>query len=178
LTDCGKNFHTMQTSRNNAGFHAPHARLSGFTLIELMVVVAVVGVMASFAVPSYRRTIEQSRVDIAGANLRAIWAAQRLYWLENQTYTTDLGLLKNLGILDQKIPIADSATSGEQYWESYFYYTVLPGSGNIATSFTAKANASTFTGSTSNLQISQTGELSGNVSPSGTSRKIVPIDFW
>ena len=57
----------------------------GFTLTELMVVTTLIGVMAAMSVPSFQRAVEQSRVDIAVANLRAVWAAERLYWLENHT---------------------------------------------------------------------------------------------
>ena len=78
--------------------------------------------MAAFAVPSYRRAIEQSRIDIAGANLRAIWAAERLYWLQNQTYTTDIATLRKLGLLDRKLPTGNG--SEDNYWNSYFYYTI------------------------------------------------------
>ena len=31
-----------------------------------------------------------AQADVAGANLRAIWAAERLYWLESHTYTDKL----------------------------------------------------------------------------------------
>ena len=165
----------MQAARSTTGFSASRARPSGFTLTELMVVVALIGVMASFAVPSYRRAIEQSRVDIAGANLRAIWAAQRLYWLENQTYTTDLSLLKNMGVLDQSLLTANS-TNSSQYWNNYFHYSVSAGTDGISTSFTANANVSTYTSSTSTLVIDQGGKISGNVKSGSIT--ITPIDYW
>ena len=59
---------------------APH----GHTLVELTVVMLVVGVLASFGVPRFVHSLEQSRVDMAATNLRAIWTAQRLYWLVTQ----------------------------------------------------------------------------------------------
>jgi len=162
----------MQAARPTIRFSACRPRPSGFTLTELMVVVAIIGVLAAFAVPSYRRAIEQSRVDIAGTNLRAIWAAQRLYWLENQTYTTDLSLLKNMGVLDQTLLTANS-TDSSQYWNHYFYYEVSAGT----ESFTAYAKVSTYTNSASTLVIDQSGTISGGVTPSG-STAITPIDLW
>jgi prepilin-type N-terminal cleavage/methylation domain-containing protein len=171
----------MQLSSSNMSSRASR-RSTGFTLVELMVVVAIVGVMAAFAVPSYYRAVEQSRVDIAGANLRAIWAAERLYWLSNHTYTTDLGTLKELGLLDPNIPIADPS-SCSNYWTNYFYFTATAGGNGIPTSFTAQAKLAgyviTGTGGTSLLTINQDGELSGYVKPSASSnRKVEPIDFW
>ncbi len=75
---------------------------SGFSLLEMMVVLLVVGILVAIAAPSYQRAMDQSRTDIAAANLRAIWAAQRIYWLEYQVYT-DKATLESAGILDPKI---------------------------------------------------------------------------
>ncbi len=68
-------------------------RRRGFSLIEVMVVMVVIVVLISMAAPSFHRSIEQSHADIAGANLRAIWTAQRLYWLDYRTYAGNLYLL-------------------------------------------------------------------------------------
>ena len=62
----------------------------GYTLVEMMIVLVVMGVMISFGIPQFSRALEQSRADVAGANLRAIWTAERIYWLDNRTYTTNL----------------------------------------------------------------------------------------
>ena len=146
----------------------------GFSLLEMIIVVVVIGVMVTIAAPSYRRAVQQSRVDIAGANLRAIWAAERLFWLQNQTYTNDLSQLQALGLLDPKLPITDQ-TADNQYWDTYFWYTVTLGS--TPNTFTANANVEPSRG-TSNLQIDQTGTLQGNVTPCGSSAPITAVDFW
>jgi prepilin-type N-terminal cleavage/methylation domain-containing protein len=88
----------------------------GFTLTEMMVVTTLIGVMAAISVPSFQRAVEQSRGDVAVANLRAIWAAERIFWLENRNYTSSLSALQSLGVLDGAIP-ADGVGSmgGYQY---------------------------------------------------------------
>ena len=78
----------------------------GFSLVELMVVCTVMVILVSMATPSFRRSMEQSRADMAGANLRAIWTAQRVYWLEYRTYTNDLSVLESLDLLDPTIGAA------------------------------------------------------------------------
>ena len=75
----------------------------GFSLVEVMVVLTILGILIAMAVPRYTRAIEQSRADIAAANLRAIWSAERLYWLENRVYTADLNRLQTLGLLDSAV---------------------------------------------------------------------------
>ncbi len=65
----------------------------GNTLVELCVVMLVMSVLAAMGVPRFMRSLEQSKVDVAAANLRAIWTAQRLYWLKHLTYACDLSSL-------------------------------------------------------------------------------------
>jgi prepilin-type N-terminal cleavage/methylation domain-containing protein len=130
------------------------AQRRGWSLVEVMVVVTVMSVLIAMTIPSFHRSVEQSRADIAGANLRAIWSAERLYWLENRTYTSDLSELQSLGVLD---PTIVSATN-------WYVYAV---SAADATSFTATA---TRTGSSlwaGQFSIDETGVLSGVVQASG-----------
>lgn len=54
----------------------------GFTLIELMIVVVILGVLASVSVSSYRRFILQSKVSEAPLNLKQIVNGQILYYAE------------------------------------------------------------------------------------------------
>jgi len=61
----------------------------GFSLIELMVAVAILAAIVAFAAPSFRKTVEQARADIAVANLRTIWTAERLYWLQSGAFTAE-----------------------------------------------------------------------------------------
>ena len=98
----------------------------GYTLVEMMIVLVVMSVMISFGIPKFC-ALEQSRADVAGANLRAIWTAERIYWLDNRTYTTSLPVLVSLNLLDPSIP-------------SDPYYTYLVPAADSAT-FTATANA-------------------------------------
>lgn len=61
----------------------------GVTLIELMIVIVVVAVLASIAVPSYRQYVIRTHRTEAKATLLNVAAAQEKFYLQNNTYATN-----------------------------------------------------------------------------------------
>jgi len=59
----------------------------GFTLIELMIVVAIIGVMSAIAFPSYDSYMKKSRRADAKVGLSKIADKQERFYLQNNTYT-------------------------------------------------------------------------------------------
>lgn len=59
----------------------------GFTLIELMITVAIVGILASVAIPSYLHYIRQSYVNEAVTSIASIKSAEEQYFTTNNCYT-------------------------------------------------------------------------------------------
>lgn len=96
----------------------------GFTLIEIMVVVIIIGILASLALANYVRTVEKSRTSEAKNILGTIRTAELAYFLENGIYTTSLA--------DLQMNSLPSAACNANY---YFIYCVTGGGG----SFTANA---------------------------------------
>ena len=77
-----------------------------------MIVLTVISIMAAMCVPTFQRAIEQSRADVAAANLRAVWAAERLYWLEYRAYTDQFDNLRAMGLLDPAFPAVGNYNYG------------------------------------------------------------------
>ncbi|MES3039344.1 MAG: prepilin-type N-terminal cleavage/methylation domain-containing protein [Bdellovibrionota bacterium] len=59
----------------------------GFSLVELMVVVAIIGVLAAIAVPNVTRYIAKSRQSEAKTNLAGLYSANQAFFAEYNTYT-------------------------------------------------------------------------------------------
>jgi len=62
----------------------------GFTLIELMIVVTIVGLLAAVAIPGYAQYVRRAHRSEGMAALSALAAAQEKYYLSNNTYTSDI----------------------------------------------------------------------------------------
>ncbi len=58
----------------------------GFTLIELMITVAVVGILASIAVPAYSNYVKRGKIAEATSKLSARRVQMEQYYLDNRTY--------------------------------------------------------------------------------------------
>lgn len=69
------------------------ARTRGFTLIEIMVVVVIMGILAALVVPKLMGRTDDARIIAAKQDIATIMQALKLYKLDNQRYpTTDQGL--------------------------------------------------------------------------------------
>jgi type II secretion system protein G len=63
----------------------------GFTLIELMIVVAIIAILAGILIPNFVNARSQAQTAACESNLRAIATALELYYADNQVYPTASG---------------------------------------------------------------------------------------
>ena len=93
-----------------------------YSLIEMIITIMVVGVLISMGIPRFQQSLEQARANVAGANLQAIWSAERLYWLNNRMYAIDVNTaLDTLLAANPSSPLIDVAlttTTASVYLQS------------------------------------------------------------
>ncbi len=65
---------------------------SGFTIIELLIVVVIIGILAAIAIPKFANTKEKAYVASMKADLRNLVGSEEGYLVDFQTYTSKAGL--------------------------------------------------------------------------------------
>ena len=82
----------------------------GFTLIELMVTVAVVGILAAVAFPSYRNHLIRGKRTAAKAAMMEIANREQQYLLANRSYADKAALVSNGFVVGSEVTAAYSWT--------------------------------------------------------------------
>lgn len=82
------------TKRRDGRCSARRGRARGFTLIEVMVVVVILGVLAALIVPRIMGRPDEARITAARQDISSLMQALKLYRLDNQRYpATEQGLI-------------------------------------------------------------------------------------
>ncbi len=68
---------------------SPRNKQAGFSLIELMIVVAIIGILATIAIPNFNRFQFKARQSEAKANLTALFMGQKAFYTEWTSYASD-----------------------------------------------------------------------------------------
>ena len=82
LTQC----RVSALSHTSNGTRFMRTRRGGFTLIELMVVLAIIGILAALVVPNVLNRADDARVTAARTDIGNLMQALKLYRLDNQRY--------------------------------------------------------------------------------------------
>ncbi len=88
---------------------------SGFSLVELMIVVAIIGILATVAIPNFQRFQAKARQSEAKTNLSALYSAEKAFYAEWTQYRSDFrdigvapeGMLRyHIGFTAAEAPLA------------------------------------------------------------------------
>ncbi len=102
-------------------------RNSGYTLVELLVTVAIVAALAAVAVPSYRQYVMRAKRADATTALLRVAAMQERFYIQNNTYASTAEM-------DDAPPAGLGITGTERG-----YYTLAIDSADLTTGYTATA---------------------------------------
>lgn len=108
----------------------------GFTLIELMVVILIVGILAAVAVPILRGRIEQAKWSEGAASAGAIKTAVRAYYADNPTAAAALaGQLASA--CEATLGFQSGDLTGRYFTSANFTITSIDGQGNAVITVSA-----------------------------------------
>src|SRR5947208_10084568 len=106
-------------------------RQNGFTLLELVVVIAIIAILIGLLVPAVQKAREVANKQNATLHLSRIWAAEQTFFEEEHSYGTDLDVLG----LGNEFPCVDTGCGTRQNNGYYFHITL----GQSGQTFTAEA---------------------------------------
>lgn len=105
----------------------------GFTLIELMITVMIIGILAGIAIPQYQQYVTKARRTEAKSALARVQGALERYYTVNNVYTTNPVNLQLVACSATTTPSADNCPA------SNYTITIAALAGNINTGFTLTA---------------------------------------
>lgn len=85
----------------------------GFTLIELIAVVVIVGILAAIAYPQYQKTKERALGREARANMELILAALKIYRMQNGEYYPASGTIDDINTINSVLKLS----LNEEEWD-------------------------------------------------------------
>ena len=99
----------------------------GFTLVELMIVVIIVGILAAVAIPMYQGATERAKASEAVAALGTIRGAMRVYFAEHGTYDIAGNVIDTQVTAPGVLDVTDTDLLGRYFSTECYTFSTEPG---------------------------------------------------
>ncbi len=145
----------------------PNRNQKGFTLVELLIVVIILGILAAVVIPQFNSAASESKEAALASNLATVRQAVEMYKVQHNDSFPGSGMVDQL-TLTTDIAGATSGTAYGPYLRNSFPKNPIDGVATVTTAATTPAAASSAGGWFYNTA---TGEFRANVTgagPSGT----------
>jgi len=96
----------------------------GFTLVELLIVVVIIGLLATIAIPQFANTKEKAYIASMKSDLRNLATAEEAFFYDSAHYTVNLVLLNNFRFTAGVTPVLNVVPGG---WSARLTNSFAPG---------------------------------------------------
>jgi type IV pilus assembly protein PilE len=134
----------------------------GFTMIELMIVVAIVAILAAISIPAYNDYVTRSKITEATSTLSSLRVRMEQYYQDNRSYVTAAG------VCGAAMPVSPAV--------KYFSFTCV----GAATTYLVIANGATGSGSMAGFiyTIDQSNNKQTTAAPAAWAAAVMPAVCW